>query len=611
MKAIVRSRHRLSDGMTSAAALVILFTVILSQTLCFAVSADEPEDIEVINSLFPKAKGFWVGDVMPMTSPDDGKLDLFYLFDKNNNGSSVMHPFHMFSTSDFISYSNEGLFVEPTNDPESQDFLGLGTGCFYSDGDVLHCFYTGVNNVLETTTAIMHAVSSDGGKTWNKLLDETIYPPEGYDRNDYRDAQIEYNEKTGEYMLLVGGRTNTGRGVFGTVIYYTSKDLHSWVFRGNLFAPDRWYMCECPDIQKIGDRYYLFFSWECVTFYAVADEITGPYRLPKDYTLSGDGFTFYAGKAGELDGRYYLCAWLGRKIGTKDTENYEWGGNMVVFEIYAKEDGTLGIDAPHTYRDFFGKKYDFIPVGMTDGASVNGNSVSFSAGDGAEYLDMGLLPGKMMLSCKFSVNSYFSQGGLVFGTNGVGGDSLYIMLNASKNRVEYDALPLKNAASFEDRQGSKVSFGFEPGAEYDLKIVVENEIIALYVNGEKTLINRIYDAPGFDWGFFGSKNGITFSDIEIFLPEDSDAVPGVSSTKRRATPTPHTTTKTPVKPVETTAAPAPISSGAEDTEPEVTEPSGAAGGGLTWVLPAAAGGLAAIALFALGFVLKRKKKSKE
>ncbi|MBO4770525.1 MAG: DUF4975 domain-containing protein [Clostridia bacterium] len=487
----------------------------------------------MINSLFPRVDGYWVGDVMPMTSPDGETLELFYLFDKNNNGNSVMHPFHMFSTDNFYEFRNNGLFIASTDDPRSQDYFGLGTGCFFTDGNILHCFYTGVNNNISTTTAIMHATSSDGGKTWDKLTDETLYPPDGYDKSDFRDAQIEKNESTGEYMLLVGGRTdrNTKKTWSGVVLYYTSKDLHNWTFKGNLFEQYREYMCECPDIQKIGDKYYLFWSWNCYSFYAVADSIEGPYSIPADDTLSGDGFTFYAAKAGELKGSYYLCAWIGRKRGGNSSD-YDWGGNMVIFEIHQNENGTLGLDTPHTYSEYFNKDYEFVPVKASGSASVDGNSLILSGEK--SIVDMGVLPETMMLTCKFRVSSYFARGGLCFGSGEAGDDSYYIMLNASKNRLEYNARKLGDIGATEGRQGSKVGFKFAPDTEYTLKVVTEGEYICLYLNGEKTLINRIYGIKGYDWGFFASDGTFSFYDIEIKVTDAVTTEPGEKSEKTSA-----------------------------------------------------------------------------
>lgn len=49
-----------------------------------------------IITLFPHLPGAWVGDVMPMNNGSD--LRLYYLYDKDNNGPTEIHPFYYFYT---------------------------------------------------------------------------------------------------------------------------------------------------------------------------------------------------------------------------------------------------------------------------------------------------------------------------------------------------------------------------------------------------------------------------------------------------------------------------------------------------------------------------------
>ncbi len=515
-----------------------------------------------IVTLFPHLPGAWVGDVMPMNNGSD--LRLYYLYDKDNNGPTEIHPFYYFYTDNFYEYYNGGLTVKPDTDPQAQDNFGLGTGSYLRVGNVLHCFYTGVNNRISSTTAIMHATSLDDGKTWEKQYEETIYPPDGYNINEFRDSEVFWCEEAGEYWMTVSARCKTNGSENGVVLLYTSDDLKNWTVYGNLFEPNHQYMLECSDIIKIDDKYYLFYSWNCVTYYAIADSIYGPYKDPKDNTLGGNAFTFYAAKSGELNGRQYLCGWLGRKQGNLDTNTYQWAGNLVVAEILQKDDGTLGLDAPHTYSEYFNKAFDFTPVGTKGNAAVDHNSITLSGKDGLSFVDMGELPQTMMMTCTFTVDSYFSQVGLCFGTNGVSEKSSYIMLNAANNRIQYDASTLGSIGSTPPASdglnaNSYETFSFEPGKEYTLKVVVEDEIIALYLNGKKMLINRNFDAVGMDFGFFASRNGATFKNIEIFVTDSVTAQPGVPTSKRDINKTPsdsssNTSDSINVKPPETSSS---------------------------------------------------------
>ena len=537
-------KYNLNSGRCSLSwiekiAAFLLFLLFVVQVPVIITNAEENEMEEAesakIVSLFPRLSDYWVGDVMPMTDGD--QLRLYYLRDDESMNRRFMNPNYSFATDNFYEFYDGGVTIEPSNDRDAQDFYGFGTGSYIKEGEVYHCWFTGINADLPQTTAVMHAVSTDGGKNWEKKLEDSLYPPEGYNNNEFRDPQVIWCEEANEYWMTVSARCNTNGQENGVVLLYTSDDLSNWTIKGNLFEPNHYYMLECSDIRKIGDQYYLFYSWNCITYYAVSDSIYGPYRDPSDNILSSDSFTFYAAKSGELDGHYYLCGWLGRKIGEKDTAIYDWGGNMVIFEMFQKQDGTLALDMPHTYTDYFNKDFVFKPVSTSGNVSVEENNVTLLAENGISYVDMGELPQTMLLTCKFSVDSGFTQAGFCFGTNGVSGDSRYIMINAKDYCVEYDGRTLSNIGSGNERVGSKVTYCFEPGKEYTLKIVVEDDIIAFYINGEKTAINRIYAAPGKDFGIFASNSGITFSDIQISVTDAVTTVPGVPAEKKVETGT--------------------------------------------------------------------------
>ena len=514
----------------------VLLLAILGSTLCVSAVADSKANMKKITSLFPRLPEAWVGDVMPMT--DGNSLRLYYLYDRDNN-TWPMHPFYSFTTENFYEFWGTQYGVAGSTNRADQDHLGLGTGSVILGRDGLyHAFYTGVNTLLTgKTTAIMHATSPDQ-ITWTKIPEDTIYPPAGYNTEDYRDSEVMWVEEEGKYWMTVSGRCNTNGSENGVVLLYTSDDLSHWTFEGNLFTPNHYYMLECSDIVKIGNLYYLFYSWNCITYYAVSESIRGPYRDPADNILSTDSFTFYAAKVGTLGDRHYLCAWLGRKAGSKDSAIYDWGGNMVIFELNQKADGTLGLDAPSTYADYFRKNYAFKTVASSGNVMEDGNSLTLKKVTGGEnaYVSMGALPQTMMLTCKVRFSSAMAKGGFSFGTNGVNDDSLYLMLNASNSRVQYDAKGLGDKTQTADRVGSMVTYPFEPNKDYTLKLVVEDEIVALYINGEKTAINRIYSAVGMDWGFFASDRSVTFSDIEIKVTDSVKTEPGTPSSNKPVTP---------------------------------------------------------------------------
>ena len=156
----------------------------------------------------------------------------------------------------------------------------------------------------------MHASSTDR-ENWVKDPEPLFFAPEGYSKDDFRDPEVFWVEEEQCYWLLMAARENTLGGV---VVKYTSADLKNWNLIGPIFAPMSQYMLECPDLFCIGDTWYLTYSWDCVTYYAIGDSMNGPFAAPRDNILDGkglmegNGFIFYAGKTAELN----AAGWAGR-----------------------------------------------------------------------------------------------------------------------------------------------------------------------------------------------------------------------------------------------------------------------------------------------------------
>jgi len=137
---------------------LIVFCAALLMMLqcCIAGASELKEDPEMLltaertwdirkaqYTLFAKPPVGWVGDVMPMGGDEEsGELRLFYLQDWRD-GAPTYHPFHSFTTSDFVhyTYNGEDIPVTATNHYD----MALGTGSVTKVGDTYHAFYTGNN----------------------------------------------------------------------------------------------------------------------------------------------------------------------------------------------------------------------------------------------------------------------------------------------------------------------------------------------------------------------------------------------------------------------------------------------------------------------------------
>lgn len=476
------------------------------------VLADEPY-AAVPYTLYPAPENAYVGDTMPFVT-EDGTLEIYYLYDTNQNGQGY-HPFYKYSTKDLCGYKDHGKVLDfgRMSDPDP----ALGTGSVLQDADGLyHLFYTGHNDVGnggKGKECIMHATSADR-ENWTKIPEDTFYSPDNYSKDDFRDPEVFWVEPEQCYWMLVGARDNSLGGV---IVRYTSTDLKTWEFCGNLFTPVKQFMLECPDLFSIGDKWYLTYSWDNVTYYAVGDSMYGPFEEPRDNILDGNGFIFYAAKCAVLNGTPYLCGWLGRAGLSSDSGIYQWAGSVLNHQLVQHADGTLGVKAPETFGQYFTADKPFRAVQKEGKAEIADNSIRLSAEAGSQALaDMGTRAPTMLLSCDVTLD----EGGCAgFAFGGTEADPSYtaLCLDAGRNLLHYEGYEITELADYEPAAYTR--FDFSGGGTHHVTLVCENEIVILYVDDVKALSSRIgHSINGAHIGVFSDGCGAAFSNITMKTP---------------------------------------------------------------------------------------------
>ena len=125
-----------------------------------------------------------------------------------------------------------------------------------------------------------------------------IPPQEGYDKRNWRDPFVLWDEEREEYLLILGARKGEDkRKQTGRLVHFTSKDLKKWEFKGDFWAPGIYTMFEMPEIFKMGDWWYLVFSEYSEgnkIHYRRSKNLYGPWEAPFDDAF--DGRAYYAGR---------------------------------------------------------------------------------------------------------------------------------------------------------------------------------------------------------------------------------------------------------------------------------------------------------------------------
>ncbi len=304
---------------------------------------------QVEESLHYTCDGFF-GDVHPFYH--DGKMYMFYL----STGKETESAHSTFSSllavsDDMIHYQPVQIEMDDKNPPEQDLYYALGV---YVDaqGRFRSCYGKG---------SYVGGSVSDDLITWSNgaepYLDETI----GMLRYKYRitfdsdvysgrDPYICWDKASSAYYCVVMNyySANTDKGEKGLALYigdaegkYSSKAVKLLSFTGKGDP-------ECPQLMKIGDRWYLFYSVYGTgtagnvgrLSYRVGDEG----KLPQDVDWENteeyylDGGDLHAAQLVNVGDKLYMYGWINYA-----PHSNVWGGYLnLPREVFQNADGTLG-----------------------------------------------------------------------------------------------------------------------------------------------------------------------------------------------------------------------------------------------------------------------------
>ena len=435
--------------------------------------------------LYYQPDGIWVGDIMPYGK--DGSFYVYHQRDTRNPGP-FGEPFGwaLATTKDFVTYKDYGESLKRGTDEEADQFIYAGSvfeaqGCF-------HAFYTGYNREFlkagKTSQTLLHATSQDG-INWEKSKEALEIPPQsGYDRRNWRDPFVLWDEERQEYLLILGARKGEDkRKQTGRLVSFTSKDLEKWEFQGDFWSPGICTMFEMPEIFKMGDWWYLVFSEYSdgnKIHYRMSKSLYGPWIAPKDDAF--DGRAYYAGRTAFDGKRRVLFGWVPTRDGDDDKNSYLWGGTFVPHEVFQREDGTLGVKPLDSVMEAFSGWEDlFSPCMKT--IDTKQESVLCEEAGVLTALETYLTfkEGTREISIKFYEDLET-------------GVSYEYRFYVEENRIVFNKCP--NYPWYQCFNiGLERPIALNAGEEYHIQLIVDNDIATLYVNG--TALNvRLCDRPG-------------------------------------------------------------------------------------------------------------------
>ncbi len=369
-----------------------------------------------MKSFHYKPQDGWLADVVPFYW--DGLFRLFYLHDfRDMAGQGDGCPWRQIVSRDLVHFEEKGdMLLRGAVDEQD---LFVYTGCVFPAQGRFHIFYTGHNYHLipkgQPQEAVMHAVSDDL-EHWEKCPGECFFAPEGYEMHDWRDPFIFFDEADGQYHMILAARKKAGPAQKrGCTVHATSADLKSWQVREPLWDPELYYTHECPDLFRMGDWYYLIyseFSDEFRTRYVRSRSLYGPWEAPQDDVF--DSRAFYAAKTAFDGEKRYLFGWNPTREGHRDDGPFQWGGHMIVHELWQDEAGELRVRMPQSYREAFTEPVAADLVAVSSAKCANGVWLLENAAGYAEARTDRELPPVCMIEADIEVTAETQQVGLRF-----------------------------------------------------------------------------------------------------------------------------------------------------------------------------------------------------
>ncbi|MDR2914343.1 MAG: DUF4975 domain-containing protein [Tannerella sp.] len=476
-----------------------------------------PQETGAYATFFKPQQG-WVGDPMPYYNKENKTFYLFYLQDWRN-GAPQDHPVFSIQTKDYATFSGFAEAIPCGPNEQSQDVF-LGTGSFIKKDGICYGFYTGHNGRLSPVEKIMLATSPDM-KNWTKIPSFTFEAPAGYDKNNFRDPFVYFDETRNNYVMLVTTRQNNK----GVLARYTSPDLTNWTLIEPLtdFESDA-EILECPDLFKMGNKWYLIFSrinrdQHRKTFYRIADSPDGPWKICRDaggHHETFDGLYLYAAKTGSDGTHRYLSGWCSTGQEVNSNNELDWAGALISHQLVQQPNGRLYPAIPEAVDHKFSAPVPFKEI-RTAG-NINGSEGNYTlSGNSYVVFNRNTQPVKITMTIDASQAS--RDFGIAFGACENQQDVYALSFDLTNNHWGLPSVFMYHDW-IESGKNKQEELNFTPllvpsNKIFNVKIIMEKSICTMYVNNHVAFTNRIYKMHQNPWMIFSKDETVKFSNIKI------------------------------------------------------------------------------------------------
>lgn len=271
---------------------------------------------------------------------------LFFLHNPNSFEGNKSQQSHAVSP-DLLHWKNLPKAISPST---SYDNGGIFSGSAIVKDDLLHIFYTGLSEPLETAKETQNlAMSKDGINFGKSANNPVITEPPHYDYLQFSKKNFKHPfvwEKGDRYYALLGA--NYEKTNDGAVLLFKSKDLRNWVFINITALGQKGEMgqvWEYPNFVHIGNEDVLIFSTKGIKpqgkkflnlhqsgwMIGSLDYNSGTFKQKSPFGLFDYGFDFFAPQTLKTtDGRTVLIGQLGMPESQMPEKSDKWAGMLAL-----------------------------------------------------------------------------------------------------------------------------------------------------------------------------------------------------------------------------------------------------------------------------------------
>ncbi|MDT8439774.1 MAG: hypothetical protein RQ729_12275 [Wenzhouxiangellaceae bacterium] len=240
-----------------------------------------------------------------------------------------------------IDWQPRKPILAPAQHSDAPDSCTTWTGSVVRHKRQWVMFYTGTSQVEDGKIQRICRATSHDLDHWQRCeaVAAAVHDPSHYEVFDpnswhdqsWRDPWVVRDPADGRFHMFITSRSAHGPADGrGAIAHAISDDLEHWETRPPVLAPGWFGEMEVPQVERIGNHWYLFCAVSARyhsqaaqrelpgpartgTIYFIADRLTGPFRALPDPFLHGDAHgSLYAGRLLRVQDQWLFFAFRNR-----------------------------------------------------------------------------------------------------------------------------------------------------------------------------------------------------------------------------------------------------------------------------------------------------------